>query len=568
MSETNTSIKLNTILNLHPKKAHMRILTLAIAMALVLGVKAQKATVSDNQLNRPKLVVGIVVDQMRWDYLYRYANRYGSDGFNRLINQGFACENTMIPYVPTVTACGHTCIYTGSVPAVHGITSNSWYDRINKKFVYCTDDDSVTPVGTNNMAQKMSPRNLWATTIGDELKIATNSRSKVISVAIKDRASILPGGHSANAAYWFDTKTGNWITSSYYDMTDLPAWVKQFNNRKIADSLMRLNWKLAYDSSTYVNSTADDEWYEAKFSHEAKPVFTHELASQIGKNYDLLRLTPGGNTMTAEMAKAAVINEKLGQGAATDLLAISFSSPDGVGHAFGPNSREQEDDFLQLDKVIAGLLNFLDASVGKGQYLVFLSADHGVANIPGFLQERKDPQGVMGGGTISKELNQQLRENFKSDSLVTGVFNNQVHLNFDKIAAAGLNESTIRKWIVDYLLKKDFVSTAIDLSAVNNATSPAVVKEMVTNGYSYRRSGDIQIIMQPGWVDFGNPGTTHAAWYPYDAHIPLLFYGWKIKPGKLYRETYMTDIAATIAAMLKIQMPSGCVGKVISEVMQ
>lgn len=546
----------------------MRILPLAIAMAFVLGVKAQKPTVSDNQLNRPKLVVGIVVDQMRWDYLYRYANRYGNDGFNRLINQGFACENTMIPYVPTVTACGHTCIYTGSVPAVHGITSNSWYDRINKKFVYCTDDDAVTPVGTSNMAQKMSPRNLWATTIGDELKIATNSRSKVISVAIKDRASILPGGHSANAAYWFDTKTGNWITSSYYDMTDLPAWVKQFNNRKIADSLMRLNWKLAYDSSTYINSTADDEWYEAKFSHEAKPVFTHELASQIGKNYDLLRLTPGGNTMTAELAKAAVINEKLGQGAATDLLAISFSSPDGVGHAFGPNSREQEDDFLQLDKVIAGLLNFLDARVGKGQYLVFLSADHGVANIPGFLQERKDPQGVMGGGAISKELNQQLRENFKSDSLVTGVFNNQVHLNFDKIAAAGLNEATIRKWIVDYLLKKDFVSTAIDLSAVNNATAPAVIKEMVTNGYSYRRSGDIQIIMQPGWVDFGNPGTTHGAWYPYDAHIPLLFYGWNVKPGKLYRETYMTDIAATVAAMLKIQMPSGCVGKVISEVMQ
>ncbi|MBI3718772.1 MAG: alkaline phosphatase family protein [Sphingobacteriales bacterium] len=546
----------------------MRFIALLLVAFVCMNAVAQNSPSNDAKLSRPKLVVGIAVDQMRWDYLYRYYNRYGNDGFKRLINQGFTCENTMIPYVPTVTACGHTCIYTGSIPAIHGITSNSWVDRISNKMVYCTDDDTVNPVGTTNTAQKMSPRNLWTTTIGDELKIATNFKSKVISVAIKDRASILPGGHSADAAYWFDTKTGNWITSTYYRMTTLPAWVQKFNDRKVADSLMKLNWKLSDAASTYVNSTDDDEWYEGKFSHEAKPIFDHELASQIGKNYDLLRVTPGGNTLTAMMAKTVIINEKLGQGTSTDMLAVSFSSPDGVGHAFGPNSREQEDDFLRLDKDLADFFNFLDTKIGKGQYLVFLSADHGVANIPGFLQEKKDPQGVIPFSTISKELNTVLKDYFKVDSIVTGIYNSQVHFNFQKITANNLNESAIRKAVISYLNTKDYVSSVVDLTNVNGSTVPAKIKEMITNGYSYRRSGDIQIILQPGWLEWGNPGTTHSTWYPYDAHIPLLFYGWNIKPGKLYRETYMTDIAATVSAMLHIQMPSGCIGKVIEEVMK
>ena len=546
----------------------MKFISVVIAFVIAINCTAQKPIVVTDKLQRPKLVVGLVIDQMRWDYLYRYYNRYGNDGLKRLLSQGFSCENAMIPYVPTVTACGHTCIYTGSVPAIHGITGNLWYDRLSNKPVYCTDDDSVTPIGTTNMAQKMSPHNLWVTTIGDELKLATNFKSKVISVAIKDRASILPGGHSANAAYWFDIKTGNWITSSYYGLTDLPLWVKQFNDRKIADSLLKLNWKLSYDSTSYINSTADDEWYEAKYAHEAKPVFNHELASQAGKNYDLLRLTPYGNTMTAAIAKAAVINEKLGQGDGTDLLAVSFSSPDGVGHAFGPNSREQEDDFIRLDKDLADLLNFLDAKVGKGQYLVFLSADHGVANIPGFLKDKHIPQGVMGGNDIRDDLNAKLKEKYNTDSLVVGVYNYQVHFNYQKITGANLNEKNIKEWVIDYLSKKEFAARVFDIKETTSSTLPAKIKEIVANGYMPNRSGDIQIIMQAQWVDFGNPGTTHGVWNPYDSHIPLLFYGWNIKPGKLNREVYMTDIAPTISALLKIQMPSGCIGKVIEEVLK
>ncbi|HET9057431.1 MAG TPA: alkaline phosphatase PafA [Chitinophagaceae bacterium] len=540
----------------------------ALVTFLIIIVNTKAQSPADNKVNRPKLVVGIVVDQMRWDYLYRYYNRYGNNGFRRLLNQGFSCENTFIPYIPSVTACGHTCIYTGSVPAIHGIIGNGWYSKQKNKSVYCTDDESATSVGTENTTQKMSPRNMWVTTIGDELKLATNFRSKVISVAIKDRASILPAGHSADAAYWFDVKTGNWITSSFYGLTDLPPWVKEFNKRKVADSLMKLNWKLSYDSSTYVNSTADDEWYEAKFNHEAKPVFDHELASQIGKNYDLLRSSPMGNSMTVSMAKAALINEKLGQGAFTDLLAVSLSSPDGVGHSFGPNSREQEDDFIKLDKDLADLLSFLDAKIGKDQYLVFLSADHGVANIPGLLKEHHIPNGIINGGALQKELNTKLAEKFKKDSLVATIYNYQVYLNNERIAAFNLNENEIKEWIISYLGNKEFVARVFDITKASTVTLPGKLKEMVINGYYPGRSGDLQIILQPQWIDFGNTGTTHGAWNPYDTHIPLLFYGWNIKPGKLNREVYMTDIAATVCAMLKIQMPNGCIGEVIQEVMK
>jgi predicted AlkP superfamily pyrophosphatase or phosphodiesterase len=520
-------------------------------------------------VQRPKLVVGIVIDQMRWDYLYRYYDRYAPNGgFKRLITQGFSCENTFIPYVPTVTGCGHSCIYTGSVPAITGITGNNWFDRATNKTVYCTDDTSVTPLGTNSKAQRMSPKNMWVTTIGDELRMATNFRSKVISISIKDRASILPGGHSANAAYWFDIPSGNWITSNYYGISELPQWVNNFNSRKIPDSLMRGNWKLLYDSSTYVNSTEDNEWYEAKYAHEAKPVFDHELASQIGKNYDLLRSTPLGNTMTLLMAKTALINEKLGQRNVTDMLAVSFSSPDGVGHTFGPNSREQEDDFLRLDKDLGDLFDFLDAKIGKGQYVVFLSADHGVAHIPGFLKEHHIPAGTMTGFAIQNDLNAKLKEKFGIDLLVSNTYNYQVQFNNEKITAGNLDEKLVKEWVIDYLSKKEYIARVFDLTKINETTLPAKIKEMVINGYQPKRGGDIQMIMQSQWIDAGTTGTTHGTWNPYDSHIPLLWYGWKIKPGKMNRETYMTDIAATLAAMLHIQMPSGCIGHVIEEVMK
>jgi predicted AlkP superfamily pyrophosphatase or phosphodiesterase len=515
---------------------------------------------------RPKLVVGIVVDQMRWDYLYRYYDRYKADGgFKRLLNQGFTCDNALIPYTPTITACGHTCIYTGSVPAVHGIVGNDWWDSQLQRRMYCTEDKTVKSVGSTGVNGEMSPRNMLTTTICDELRLATNFRSKVVGIAIKDRGGILPAGHSANAAYWYDNRTGDWITSTYY-MNDLPQWVKDFNAKKVVDKYYGLDWNTMYPKDTYVQSTADEKPYEGKSFGADQKGFPYDLKRFIGKNYGAISSTPYGNAMTADIAKAAVVNEQLGADDITDFLAVSFSSTDYVGHSFGPNSIEQEDDFLRLDTTFGNFFKFLDDKVGKGQYLVFLSADHGVAHVPGFMKENKLPGGVLADDRWNPELTKGLQERFGSNKLIIATMNYQVHLDHHLIDSMKLDEEVVKKYIIDFLGRQEGISRVFAINHIMEIPLTAKQRDMMINGYYPTRSGDIQIVVQPNWFDGGATGTTHSAWNPYDAHIPMVFYGWNIKPGKTNRETYMSDIAPTIAALLHIQMPNGTVGKAVEEV--
>src|SRR4051812_8710889 len=290
-----------------------RLLLFMFIIVVTFSAKAQTPA-------RPKLVVGIVVDQMRWDFLYRYYSRYDEKGgFKRLLGHGFSCENTLIPYAPTVTACGHASIYTGSVPGINGITGNSWWDSQLNRSVYCTEDSSVKTVGSSTEAGMQSPKNLLTTTICDELRLATNFKSKVVGIALKDRGGILPAGHSANAAYWYDSKTGNWITSSYY-MKELPEWVKSFNAQKLVDKYYREGWSTLYPVNSYIQSSPDEKSYENKpFGQDAKG-FPYDLSKFAGTNYGVLPATPFGNTLTAELAKAAVTNEQLGTDAVTDFL--------------------------------------------------------------------------------------------------------------------------------------------------------------------------------------------------------------------------------------------------------
>jgi predicted AlkP superfamily pyrophosphatase or phosphodiesterase len=533
-----------------------------------LTLQAQQKIAANSQINRPKLVVGIMVDQMRWDYLYRFNDRFATNGgFKRMLQEGFSCENTFIPYTPTVTACGHTCVYTGSVPSIHGITGNSWWDSELQRTVYCAEDKSVNTVGSNSTAGKMSPRNMLTTTICDELRLATNFKSKVIGVAFKDRGSILPAGHSANAAYWYDTKNGNWITSTYY-MQELPKWVTQFNNKKLADTFYTKGWNTLYPINTYTQSTADLKTYEGKPFGADQTAFPYNFNKSIGTNYSTIYTTPYGSSFTLEMAKAAIEGEALGQDAVTDFLAVSFSSPDAIGHVFGPNSIETEDAYLRLDKDMGALLDYLDKKVGKNQYTVFLTADHGVAHIPGFLKENKLPGGLMADDFFLKELNSQLKEQFGIEKGIVSLYNYQVHLNHLLIDSLKADEEAISKHIIKYFMKQDCVAQVIEIDELMEAPLNNQLKQMLANGYFPKRSGDIQIILKPGYIDGGATGTTHGLWNPYDSHIPLLWYGYGIKKGKLNRETYMTDIAPTMAALLKIQMPNGAVGKVIEEVLK
>jgi predicted AlkP superfamily pyrophosphatase or phosphodiesterase len=528
-------------------------------LLIVTGLCAQA-----QNLSRPKLVVGMVVDQMRWDYLYRYYDRYSSSGFKRMLAEGFSCENTFIPYTPTVTAAGHTCIYTGSVPGLHGIMGNSWYNKEQKRIVYCTDDSSVQSVGSTSAAGKMSPVNLWSSTVTDELRLATNFRNKTIAIALKDRGAILPGGHTANAAYWFDNATGGWISSTFY-MRQLPEWVKKFNDKKLPDAYLKQNWNTLYPVSTYVQSTADSNSYESKLPTEDF-TFPHITASFTTNKYENFRTTPYGNTYTFEMAKAAVEAEHLGKGALTDFLAVSFSSTDYIGHTFGPNSIEVEDAYLRFDRDLGEFLKYLDATVGKGQYLVFLTADHGAAHNPGFLKDQKIPSGIFDEAFVRHQLNDSLQKNFGVKNLVVQSVNYQLYLDDSVITQAGLDKKKIKQYIINYLVKQPAISNVIDLEDLSAFPLPEKLKMMLSNGYNQKLSGDIQFVFKPQWFEGWRTGTTHGLWNPYDAHIPLLWFGWNVKPGRTNREVYMTDIAATVAALLHIQMPNASVGKVIEEV--
>ncbi|MEI7472442.1 MAG: alkaline phosphatase PafA [Chitinophagaceae bacterium] len=537
-----------------------------IRKALLFPLFVLIALATQAQNPKPKLIVGLVVDQMRWDYLYRFKDLYGANGFKRLLREGFTAENAMIPYVPTYTAVGHSTIYTGSVPAFTGIVGNNWYDAAANKFMYCTDDSTVNTVGNTGKAGKMSPANLWTTTITDELKLSNNFKSKVIGIALKDRGAILPAGHSANAAYWYDG--GKWITSTHY-MNELPTWVAKYNEKDVVAKYMATDWNTLLPIDKYDLSTADDKPYENNIRGEKTVVFPHLLSKIEDKDkYEAFRTTPYANSFTLDFAKATIENEALGKNNVTDFLAVSISSTDYIGHSFGPNSIEIEDTYLRLDKDIESFLNFLDTKIGKGNYTLFLSADHGVAHIPAFLKEHKLPGGTMEEMELVKDLNKAIEQKFAIKNAIKTVMNYQVYLNKKSILDQGKTIAELKDFIIATLKEEDYIVAAFDLNAIQSTSLTAPQREMMINGYNPKRSGDIQFTFKSGYFDGGAKGTTHGLWNPYDAHIPCVFFGWGIKPGKTNRETYMTDIAPTIAALLQIQMPSGSVGKVITELIK
>jgi predicted AlkP superfamily pyrophosphatase or phosphodiesterase len=546
------------------------LLTISFYLFTCAPAQSQSQTPAINNIggvNRPKLVVGLVIDQMRWDYLYRYADRYGSGGFKRLLKEGFSVENTLIPYLPTYTACGHSSIYTGSVPSINGIIGNDWYDPRTGKNVYCTEDNEVKTVGSSSNAGLMSPKNLLTTTIGDELKLATNFKSKVIGISLKDRGAILPAGHTANSAYWYDAATGNWITSTYY-MKELPQWVQDINKLKLPNKYLAQDWKTLYPIETYTQSSRDNVPYEGRFKNETTSSFPHVLKTSVDKNFEILKSTPYGNTFTLEMAKSSITSEKLGQGSNTDFLAVSCSSTDYVGHQYGPNSIEAEDTYLRLDKDIADFLTYLDKTIGKGNYLFFLSADHGAAQVPKFMAENKLPGGIVSNKNIIGSLNAGLEKEFGIKNTVLKIMNNQIIFDRSVVLASKIDVNKIKGSTIELLKKQPGIANAVDLSNLSAANLPAELKTRLANGYNAILSGDVYFLLQPNWFDGADTGTTHGSWYPYDAHIPLVFMGWNVKSGSSNKTHYMTDIASTLAAMLHIQMPSGNVGEPITELMK
>jgi hypothetical protein len=539
--------------------------SVSILIALVVAMghaqpKPKKTVLPD----RPKLVVGIVVDQMSYDFLVRYRDKFGSGGFRRLLNGGYNCENTHYNYVPTYTAPGHASVYTGSVPAIHGIIGNEWYNRTTHKPLYCTEDTTESTVGSTSKAGLMSPRNLVATTITDQLRLATREQSKVVGVALKDRGAILPAGHLANGAYWFDSFSGNWITSTYYTK-ELPGWVQAFNDKKFPNQYLSRQWTPLAAAITYAaSSTGDDQPFEGTLAGESKPVFPHDLPKIRKEDYELLRFTPYGNTLTKDFAVAALQNENLGKGIGTDFLAVSFSSTDYVGHVFGPYSMEAEDTYLRLDRDLADLLEFLDRHVGKDNLLVFLTADHGVAPAPGHATTMRFPGGAFNGRQAVDELKTHLHAAFGPGEWIENYSNQQLFLNHGLMREKKLDVGALYPTIRNAMMKQNGVSNVVNLHALSDAMLPDYQLGLVRNGQNGQRSGDVMVLLQPGWMEGRPQGSTHGSFFAYDTHVPLLWYGWKIKPGRSAKRNAITDIAPTLAHLLGLLEPNGSIGQVIA----
>lgn len=536
---------------------------LGIALLLTLGIG--QVTGQTNS-TKPKLIVGIVVDQMRQDYLYKYADRYGEGGFKRLMKGGFMMKNGHYNYIPTYTGPGHASVYTGTTPATHGIISNGWYVKSNGQFMYCAGDSTVSNVGGTPGNGQISPRNLLTTTITDELRFATNKRSKVVGVAIKDRGASLPAGHLGDA-YWFDSENGEFMTSTYYHET-LPKWVQDFNAKKLADKYLDQTWETLYPIKTYVQSIADENPYEALFIGKDSPTFPYNLAELKDQNGGpgLIASTPFGNTLTLDFAIAALEGENLGKGKDTDFLAVSFSSPDYIGHRFGPSSIELEDNYLRLDQEMEKLLNYLDKTYGKDQYLIFLTADHGVAEVATYMEAEKVPAGNLNVGYITAQLKGYMSIRFGEGDWILNVSNEQVFLNEKLARDKDMDLADIEDELAIFLLRFRGIKEVYTATAMRNTYFSSGGASLLQNGYNFKSSGNLLLILEPGWLTGGARGTSHGTGFTYDTHVPILFYGWNVKPGSSTRYTTITDIAPTLSMMLGIRLPNGATGQPIQEI--
>lgn len=496
---------------------------------------------------KPKLVVGIVVDQMRYDYVYRFWNQFSETGIKRLVNEGFFCRNTHYSYMPTYTGPGHASIFTGTTPSTHGIIGNNWYDKKSAKSVYCAGDGSASTIcdcenhiDVNNTKDgQMSPHRLLTSTMGDELKLF-NPNSKVIGISLKDRGAILPAGHSANAAYWMNND-GDWITSDYY-MDALPEWLIEYQREKPSSSYFKGSWE------------ADG--------------FSYDMDSLLAsKGPSAIKSTPFGNEILKDLAIEIIKKEKLGQGTFLDMLSVSFSSTDYIGHQYGPHAAELIDTYIKLDKDISELLTALEKAVGKENCLVFLTSDHGVVSVPNELKERKIPAGYFVASRLKEKLTKILIKKYGQGEWVLNYSNQQIFLNSELIAANNISKKEIQQYCADYLLEIDGVQNTYTAHQLHHYEYQNSFASLIQKGFHQKYSGDVIISLESGWIEWNYPtGTTHGSCYSYDTHVPLLFWGKDITKGYSDSPVFIEDIAPTVCTLIGISFPNGCTGNPIIQV--
>ncbi|MEP1097243.1 MAG: alkaline phosphatase PafA [Cyclobacteriaceae bacterium] len=521
------------------------------------------------QGEKPKLFVGIVVDQMKMEYLNRFYDKFSEGGFKRLVEDGYLYQNAHYNYIPTKTGPGHASIYTGTTPSSHGIIANDWFVREKNLTMNCVSDLSVSSVGGSERNGKYSPKNLISSTITDELRSFSNFRSKVLSISIKNRGAILPGGHSPTGAFWMDTNTGDFMTSTYYGQ-QLPEWVNQFNKRKLVSKYLDGTWNTLQPIENYTESTSDDTVYERIFKAKERPIFPYVLSEVVKlEGVDLIRKTPFGNTLTLEMALASIEGEQMGQDQFTDFLAVSFSSTDYVGHAFGPNSIEIEDTYLRLDLELARLLKYLDNHF-PSNYQVFLTSDHGVANVPQYQIDNKLPGGYINAENWEKNFEVKVNEVLGEGEWILDISNNQIFLDRTLLRQNRKNLAEVQQKVREVALSMDHVEQAYTSLEIEKRDGTDYYKVLLQNGFNSQRSGDILLKMSPGylWDDYGRKGTTHQSGNTNDTHVPIIFYGANIPVGNSVRKVATIDIAPTISMLLNISLPSNATGQPLYEIFE
>lgn len=521
---------------------------------------------AQSNAQKPKLIVGIVIDQMRSDYIERYRDSFGDGGFNLIVKDGFYAANNHFSYMPTYTGPGHASIYTGTTPAVHGIASNNWYDPHVKEVVYCTDDKSVRTIGAQNADGQMSPVKLKTTTITDELKLVSNFRSKVVGVSLKDRGAILPAGHMPDGAYWLSNT--DFITSSFF-ADELPEWVSDFNDEKWVDQYIDEGWDLLLPADQYRASLADENPYEYAWEGETASVFPKDLRALSEANgiNNMLRYSPHGNSLIFRFAEAAVKNEEMGKDADTDFLALGCSSTDYLGHNYGPRAVEIEDTYIRLDREIEGFLNFLNEEVGEGNYTVFITSDHGAAEVPQFSIDNQLPAGYVDESGDMEILDSLITSIHPMGmDLIEKVDDNKVFFDRAVLAEQGVDVLDISRKLAEKLTGVKSIYAAYPSKELVWGGANQFPADRLTRGLHPAFSGDVTWVRESGWIAYNNVGTTHGSPWNYDSHVPLMFYGTGITPGITHRETHIRDIAPTLSMLFGIPLPSGATGNPILEV--
>lgn len=518
---------------------------------------------------KPTLIVGIVVDQMCYDYLYRFQAHFNENGFNRFLNNGVNLRNTNYNYVPTYTGPGHASIYTGTTPSNHGIVANEWYDRNKKIATNCIFDETVHSIGSISKYGMASPHFLETFTITDQLKL-TYPNSKVFSLSIKDRGAILPGGHLSDGSYWYDFLSGKFITSSYFE-NELPKWLQEFNSKNNADTYLK-DWNLIHPKESYVTKL-DNSPYEVTIAGKSSPEFPYLFTEFSKGNYLQFPITPFANTLLSDLAIDLIANEKIGINKENpDMLCISYSTPDIAGHAFGPYSLEIEDMYARLDKDLAKLFSSLDATIGKQKYLVFLTADHAVVPVPQQLKDQKLPGGYF---DLSKALNTIRIEQEKEfgASFIEYEENLNIYLNHKKMDSLGISKDKVAAFTSTILNTFPEVKTVVNTTQIESLYADDVWVEMIRNGFVKERSGEVVFLLKPGYLpisaetESSHKGTSHGSAFNYDTHVPLLWYGSNLTHKEIFRPIAITDISATLVHILNLQRNGSMTGTPILEIL-